>query len=52
MEIDTNGNHYFHSPPSVEEMIGNGFFNGAEFIFPINGIPNAGRLIPVFTSNP
>lgn len=46
-EMSSDGKIYYHSPPSVSEILSTGYFNGSELKFDINGHSNAGRIVPI-----
>lgn len=46
-EISSEGIPYYHEPPALNKILSTAYFNGGELEFEINGIPNAGRIIPL-----
>ncbi|ATG47254.1 hypothetical protein CEW89_06530 [Celeribacter ethanolicus] len=46
-EMSSDGETYFYAPPSVEDILSSGYFDGSELAFDIDGHAKVGRIIPV-----
>lgn len=46
-QIDSNGDPYFFDPPPLGEILETAYFNTGILIFPIGGVPGAGKIIPI-----
>lgn len=46
-EVSPDGETVYYDPPPVSEILSTAYYNGGELEFDINGVKNAGRIIPI-----